>query len=53
MDFPDNIGIIIETPGFLPNISGLKNLEILASLKRKINRKAIRQTIRRVGLILI
>jgi ABC-2 type transport system ATP-binding protein len=50
MDFPDNIGIIIETPGFLPNISGLKNLEILASLKRKINRKAIRQTIRRVGL---
>ena len=50
MDFPDNIGIIIETPGFLPNISGLKNLEILASLKRKIDRQAIRQTIRRVGL---
>ena len=25
MDFPDDIGIIIETPGFLPNLSGMKN----------------------------
>jgi len=50
MDFPEDIGIIIETPGFLPNLSGMKNLEILASLKRKIDRQAIRQTICRVGL---
>ena len=50
MDFPDDIGIIIETPGFLPNLSGTKNLEILASLKRKIDRQAIRQAIGRVGL---
>lgn len=50
MDFPDNIGIIIETPGFLPNLSGLKNLQLLASLKRKVSNEAIRETIRRVGL---
>jgi ABC-type multidrug transport system, ATPase component len=50
MDFPDDIGIIIETPGFLPNLSGMKNLEILASLKRKIDKAVIRETIRRVGL---
>lgn len=50
MDFPDDIGIIIETPGFLPNLSGYKNLQLLASLKRKIDNKEIRQTIRRVGL---
>lgn len=50
MDFPDNIGIIIETPGFLPNLSGLKNLQLLASLKRKVSNEAIRDTIRRVGL---
>ena len=50
MDFPPDIGIIIETPGFLPNLSGMKNLEILASLKRKIGRDAIRNTIHRVGL---
>lgn len=50
MDFPDDIGIIIETPGFLPNVSGMKNLQILASLKRKIDDNAIRETIRLVGL---
>lgn len=50
MDFPPDIGIIIETPGFLPNLSGMKNLEILASLKKKIGRDAIRNTIHRVGL---
>ncbi len=49
-DFPDDIGIIIETPGFLPGVSGMKNLQILASLKRKIGSDAIRQTIARVGL---
>jgi ABC-2 type transport system ATP-binding protein len=49
-DFPEDIGIIIETPGFLPNLSGMKNLQILASLKRKISDDTIRETIRRVGL---
>ncbi len=50
MDFPDDMGIIIETPGFLPTISGMKNLQILASLKRKIGSDTIRKTIKRVGL---
>lgn len=50
MDFPDNIGIIIETPGFLPNLTGFKNLRILASLKRKIGDETIKETLRRVGL---
>lgn len=49
-DFPGDMGIIIETPGFLPNLTGIKNLEILASLKGKINAGTIRDTIRRVGL---
>lgn len=50
MDFPADMGIIIETPGFLPGISGLKNLEMLASMKGKINRKVIKDVIRYVGL---
>ena len=50
VDFPADTGIIIETPGFLPGVSGLKNLEFLASLKRKIKKDRIRETIRRVGL---
>jgi len=50
MDFPDDMGIIIETPGFLTNVTGMKNLQLLASLKRKIDDKEIRRSIRRVGL---
>lgn len=50
MDFPDDTGIIIETPGFLPNLTGMKNLELLASLRRRIDREAIRENIVRVGL---
>lgn len=49
-DFPDNIGIIIETPGFLPGLTGMKNLQVLASLKRKVSSEIIRETIKRVGL---
>ncbi len=50
VDFPSDLGLIIETPGFLPNLSGIKNLEILASLNRKIGLKEIASAIRRVGL---
>ena len=50
VDFPDDIGIIIETPGFLPNMTGLKNLELLASLKNKIGKKQIVEAIEAVGL---
>ena len=50
MDFPDDLGIIIETPGFLPNLSGMKNLQILASLKKRAGNEVIREVIRKVGL---
>ena len=50
MDFPPDMGIIIETPGFLPNLSGYKNLELLALLQKKIGKETIRKTIERVGL---
>ena len=50
MDFPENLGAIIETPGFLPNLTGLKNLKLLASLRGKIGEEQIRSSLRRVGL---
>ena len=50
VDFPPGLGIIIETPGFLPNMTGVKNLEILASLNKKIGLEEIAAAIRRVGL---
>ena len=50
VDFPENIGFLIETPGFLPNDSGFKNLKYLASIKRKIDDEAIRTYMDLVGL---
>ena len=49
-DFPADTGIIIETPGFLPGLSGMKNLELLASLRRVIGRDQMRAAMARVGL---
>lgn len=49
-DFADNIGIIIETPGFLSSYSGYKNLEYLASIKNMIGKKEIKESMERVGL---
>ncbi len=50
VDFPDNIGLIIETPGFIPYFSGYKNLEYLASIKNKISKKEIMEALDAVGL---
>ena len=49
-DFADDIGLIIETPGFLSQYSAYKNLEYLASIRNKITEKEIREAIRLVGL---
>ena len=49
-DFPDDIGIIIETPGFIPYYGGYRNLRLLAGLRRKIKPERIRQAMREVGL---
>lgn len=49
-DFPENIGVIIETPGFIPNLTGYQNLKILASLRGKIGKREIYETLERVGL---
>lgn len=50
VDFPPSIGLIIETPGFLPFQSGVRNLMELAGINRKIGKKEVREVIRRVGL---
>ena len=50
VDFPRDMGLIIETPGFLPNVTGIKNLEILASLNKKIGLREIAASMRAAGL---
>lgn len=49
-DFPDSLGIIIETPGFIPDMSGYRNLKTLASLRGLIGRKEIVSVLEQVGL---
>lgn len=50
VDFPENMGIIIETPGFIPYYSGYKNLKLLSGLRNKIGREEIIQVMERTGL---
>ena len=50
VDFPRDMGLIIETPGFLPNVTGMKNLEILDSLNKKIGLREIAASMRAAGL---
>ncbi len=49
-DFPDRLGVIIETPGFIPTRSGYRNLKLLASLKGRIGKGEILAALERVGL---
>lgn len=50
VDMPEDIGAIIEAPGFLPNYSGYKNLRFLANIRRKIGKEEILNVLRTVGL---
>ncbi|MDE7022271.1 MAG: ABC transporter ATP-binding protein [Lachnospiraceae bacterium] len=50
VDYPENIGFIIETPGFLPRYTGLKNLKYLASVRGKVQEDEIRKYMELVGL---
>ena len=49
-DFPKDVGFIIETPGFIPYYSGLKNLKILADIQRRADVERIRQVMEQLGL---
>ena len=50
VDVTDNLGEIIETPGFLYNYSCYNNLKFLASINKKIDKQAIKDSIELVGL---
>jgi ABC-2 type transport system ATP-binding protein len=48
--YPDDLGMLIETPTFLPDFTGYENLELLSSIRKRVNRSDIRETLKRVGL---
>lgn len=48
--FPDNIGIIIDRPGYIANKTGFQNLKELAMIRGKISDEKIAETMEKVGL---
>lgn len=50
MSFPESIGVLIENPSFLPGCTGFENLEILASIQKKIGAEEIEEALKAVGL---
>ena len=49
-EFLGRIGVMIETPGFYPNLTATENLEILADLRGYVKRDAIKESLGKVGL---
>lgn len=49
-DLPEDLGLIIEKPGFLPQYSAFINLKILSAIKNIINDEQIKEVIELVGL---
>ncbi len=49
-DYPQHLGMLIETPGFLPAYSGLFNLQMLAAMNTKLTREKLLNTLHNVGL---
>lgn len=50
LSFPPSVGILIENPAFLDNYSGFENLRVLSSIRKRVDEKEIKATIRAVGL---
>ena len=49
-DFSPSTGVIIESPGFLPNETGLRNLMLLADMSGKVDKATARRAMVTLGL---
>lgn len=49
-DFPENVGVFINSPGFIGIYDGFKNLKFLADIKANIGDEQIKEAMRKVGL---
>ncbi|QCT04014.1 ABC transporter [Paenibacillus algicola] len=50
IDFPEHVGVFINSPGYISTYSGYKNLKFLADINRRIGDAEIKDAMRRVGL---
>lgn len=48
--FPRSIGMLIENPAFISGYTGMKNLQVLASMQNRIGDAEIRETLEKIGL---
>ena len=49
-DFPEDLGVFINSPGFIGIYSGFKNLKLLADIQGKIGEEEIKAAMSKVGL---
>ncbi len=50
VDFPEELGLMIETPEFVDYMSGYQNLKALAAYRNRIGKERIREVLTEVGL---
>lgn len=50
ISFPNSLGALIESPGFIANYSGFKNLKVLSEIQDKIDDNKINEVLAMVGL---
>lgn len=48
--FPEKLGVVLDTSGFLPDETGLRNLELLAAIRKTVSKDRLREVMRTVGL---
>lgn len=49
-DFPEDVGVLINSPGYIDCYSGFRNLQMLAGIQGKIGDQEIRAAMKLVGL---
>lgn len=50
IDFIENAGVVIETPGFIEHLSGMENLLLIAQIQKRIDTPEIEETLQQLGL---
>lgn len=50
ISFPESVGVLIEYPGFLADLTGFKNLKMIAEINNQIGESEIKEMITKVGL---
>lgn len=50
LSFPQSVGMILETPVFLPDKTGYENLRLLASIRGEVGPREVKGALKRVGL---